>query len=600
MKLALTCPLQSRETATSYTSRLAYLNYAGTAYDFCNDVGLNWRKLIYGETAEIRRLAELSGASESCLQRFSFRTNIDQYVRIGRETLHKASVHRTTLKVCPICIRNAVSESGFSAAYRKVDWQLVSTRSCEYHNVKLIRLPAKSLSYQTYDVVPFVEKYWQIVSTAADTPTYLRPSSLEAYIRERLSGKIGNLWIDKLPLPVAIRASELFGARQLFGRDARTNDLTDIDFHESGHVGFEILRRGPEHIRGVLLEFKEEEKYNQATYNRDMGCIYLWLSSYKSLSGIKPLMSLVRHHIIENYGLTVGAIVLGQRVLQPKRFTKLAVKRQLCVRRERLDTLIERLRNDKVSGDEWKNTLSIEQVQLLRTEFSDLVSIREAENILGCSFKHIINMINIGILKRQSSNCERPFISRTQLEEVSWKIQELQPDFADSGLVPIQKLCHLIKMPITDIFYLFLRGHFSTARRDPSLTGLAALCLDQGELRASLSQSDRPDPTLNDAAKEMKISMKIMKRLGDLGEIEIYKGRNKTNNYLQRFITIESLIYFREKYILPWEIVKLSGKSRNYIYNLLDNIRILPVFDTNIGKKIYNRRDIMIAISSIA
>lgn len=600
MKLALTCPLQSRETATSYTSRLAYLNYAGTAYDFCNDVGLNWRKLIFGETAEIRKLADLSGANESCLQRFSFRTNIDQYVRIGRETLHKASVHRTTLKICPICIRNTVSNSGFSAAYRKVDWQLVSTRSCEDHNVKLIWLSANSRSYQSYDVVPFVKKYWQVVSTAADTPTYLRPSSLEAYIRERLSGKIGNLWIDKLPLPVAIRASELFGARKLFGRDARTNDLSEIDFHESGHVGFEILRQGPEYIHDVLIGFKEEDNYNQATYNRDMGCIYVWLSSYKSLSGIKPLMSLVRNHIIENYGLTVGAIVLGQRVWQPKRFTKLAVKRQLCVRRERLDTLIERLRSDEVFAGAWKNTLSKEQVELLRTEFSDLVSIRDAENILGCSFKHIINMIKLGILTRQSKNSERPFISRIQLAEVAGKILELQPDFTGSSLVPILKLCHLIKMPITDIFYLFLHGHFSNARRDPSLTGLPALCLDPRELRACLSQSGRQDPTLADAAKEMKLSIKIMRHLGDLGEIEIYKGRNKTNNYLQYFISVDSLIYLREKYISTLEISQISGIPVRKLYNILPELKVIPVFDIKIGKKIYIRRDIMAVIRSIS
>ncbi|EPZ75172.1 hypothetical protein M798_15180 [Brucella melitensis ADMAS-G1] len=146
-------------------------------------------------------------------------------------------------KLCPVCLTESVAATGFSGAFRRLDWQFVAIKSCDIHQVALINLPAEKFATHAYDFARVVQKHWRTVQQAAISPLACKETSLEQYIRKRLSGWKGTDWLDRLSLPAIAKASETLGVRVKYGAYASSQGVGNIDSQTVSQVGFEVLKK---------------------------------------------------------------------------------------------------------------------------------------------------------------------------------------------------------------------------------------------------------------------------------------------------------------------------------------------------------------------
>jgi hypothetical protein len=65
-RLALTCRLETRETPTSFLSRLAARNGISAASDFSLDMGIDWKNLRLGKLGYVDKLLNHKRVAAMC------------------------------------------------------------------------------------------------------------------------------------------------------------------------------------------------------------------------------------------------------------------------------------------------------------------------------------------------------------------------------------------------------------------------------------------------------------------------------------------------------------------------------------------------------
>lgn len=590
--LALTCDLAEWETPTSFAARLAIRNMSGGAQEFCRDMGLDWKALIRGNTREIFRLADLAGADESALQRNAFKILRHGHLRIGCEEVRATSLLRAQVRVCPMCLVERVATHGFVGAYRPTDWQFLSIRTCAFHGVPLTRLPSEPAPVQNYDFVFIVRKNWAVIKNAARTVTRWPCSSLEHYLRKRLSGWQGESWIDRMPLSVIAKASEVLGARLEFGPDLTAKAVSEEQWHIAGNKGFGVLQGGPEHLRRALFELMGEFRGGSGFHNRDLGIFYSWLNAARRYPGVETIKNLVLHHIVQNYPLEPGVMVLGQHVEQPRCVTWTNARRRLRVRRQRMAYLVGDLSGSEDGHADGPTSLTSQQVSALQAKIDDMISIIDAEKILGCEYELVVRFVENGMLSRWGEGSTRPYLSRKEVEALVAPILTLDAASPGSSLKPIERICKIAKAKAHEIYKCFLEGRLKTAFRDTTKAGLRSLLLDPIEVKFSLPVQNRTDPTMLDVAARLKTNTKTLRYLAQRGELRIYRARDATTRSLQSYVGEDKLRQFQAKFMTIGEVGDFFEMHSGPLSVKLDALGLRPRQVPARVSRIYQRADI--------
>ncbi|WPZ14559.1 TniQ family protein [Nitratireductor rhodophyticola] len=591
--LGLSCDLAERETPTSLASRLAIRNNSGGAIGFCLDMGLKWNALIRGEASEIARLAELSGAHASTLQRFACRVVTGGRVRIGRETLVRGSIIRTCPRACPYCLRGSIAENGFSGAFCRADWQLVSNRTCELHHTPLLSLPSEQHANGNYDFAEVVRKHWLQITNISNTATDRAPSDLEHYLRKRLSGKRGETLIDRLSLQVVCKASETLGARVEFGPDIRFSDLSESQLHVAGGTGFKVLQGSADRVRGVLLDLKAEFAGRFAYYNRDLGIFYVWLNSHaRSSRGAKALADLVREHIVENYPLEPGVKILGRRIDNPRCFSLTRSRRSLGVRREKFARLIASTTATSDDEADQPANLTLQQMEALQEKTNDMMTIVEASCTLACRYEQVVRFIRAGLLVQRKDRTAVPYLSRIEVEALIAPVRNLKTARPGPKLSPLASVYKATRASVHEIFHCFLEGRLTSARRDPTKTGIEALLLEPEEVMRCLATPSAGDPPMAHVAQQLRLDTRTIRYLEKRGELRIYTARHPYMRGRRSFVGAVELQRFQKEFITVGELSAILGIPSGPLAVKLDAKGLRPRKVPKRVRRIYRRADI--------
>ncbi|UVV67833.1 TniQ family protein [Brucella anthropi] len=590
--LALTCDLAERETPTSFAARLAIRNMSGGAQEFCRDMGLDWKALIRGETTEIFRLAGLARADETALQRNAFKILSHGHLRIGCEEVRAASLLRAQIRVCPMCLVERVAAHGFVGAYRPTDWQFLSIRTCACHGVPLTRLPSEPAPMQNYDFGFIIQKNWaKIEETAPKVPRW-KPSNLEIYLRKRLSGWKGRCWIDQMPLSIIAKAAEVLGARVEFGPSITANALGEEQWHHAGNCGFDILYNGHDCLQRALFDLMGKFEGGSGFHNRDLGIFYIWLNRARRYPGIETIKNLVLDHIVQNYPLEPGVMVLGQRIEQPRCVTWTNARRRLGVRRERMTYLVGDLTGSaNTPGNKPMNLTSL-QIDALQAKMNDMISITDAEKILGCEYELVVRFVESGMLSRWGEASTRPYLSREEVEALVAPVRTLDGASDTLNLKPMERICVITKARAHEIYKCFLEGKLKTAFRDTTKAGLRSLLLDPVEVKFSLPVQDKTDPTMLDVAARLKTNAKTLRYLAQSGELRIYRARDATTRGLQSYVGEDELRQFQAKFMTIGEVGDFFDMHSGPLSVKLDALGLRPRRVPARVSRIYQRVDI--------
>ncbi|THK34062.1 hypothetical protein EHS39_32545 [Ensifer sp. MPMI2T] len=590
-KLALTCSLADWETATSFAARLAIRNMAQSVSEFCLDMGLDWKAVIRGEEAEVSRLADLADIDGRILLRQSFQLLTGKYLRIGEEEVKNVFVRRTLCKACALCLAERIAASGFAGAYRGADWQFVSIRTCDRHQVALERFPGEGMPIKDYGFAFLVRRNWTMIETAAESPIHQSQSSLERYLRKRLSSRRGGSWLDQMPLSVVAKASEALGARMEHGPDATANQIDQRQWHSCGNQGFAVLSAGPKHLRSVLLDLRGTFGGGTGYHNRDLGLFYSWLDRSQRVPGVGPIREVVLDHILENYPLDPGINVLGFRVEKPRLYTWTSARQRLHIRGERLANLASDLNVDEGPAGRPMNLTSV-QIAELQTKIDDLISIREAAKILGARYEQAARFIFNGMLGRREKTRGRSYLSRQEVQAFVAPVLDLDAAPTDGRLLPMKKIGSYTAASVHEIYKCFLEGRLTSAYRDPRKFGIDALLLDREEVKRALSVPDTMDPTMTAVARLLKTTNITLRYLANRGELRIYRGRHPITRSVQNVVGVEELQRFRAKFMTIGEVSCLCEIPSGPLAIKLDAARVKSRHVPHGVSRIYRRKDI--------
>lgn len=477
--LALIVPHLPGETITSFVSRIAYRNGYDSAGIFCGDVGLDWKAIIRGDDSAFDEVAKLTGAASGRLLQSSVRTTTAGKMLIGSEIGTHTLIKKSAPRICPACLVEDRHREGRFGGAGRVTWTITAIHRCHLHGQALMTLATDAPPVKAHDLHPIIRKNWSaIAARASETAVNLPETSLERYLRQRISGVPSGIWPDRLPLYVAARTSEMLGCRILFGPEQSFRKLAADEMRDAGAAGFDVLAGGPDRLREELRSFERSAHEVRAYHHRDYGRFFTWLSASRTSAEFDPIRDIVRDHILDQYPREEGAIVLGKPVSSRKLYTLEAARRELHVGLPRLKNLMRNrgLLFDMSGGnaDHGVPVVTRDQFEVLRLELDGWLSAVEAGKILGITADQVRRLMAAGFFETRRLQGRASLCPRHQVNRLLAIIDDLPVGPAD-GYRPIRSvLTGSISLP--ELVAGLLEGRLS-ARRISGKTGIPSLLL---------------------------------------------------------------------------------------------------------------------------
>jgi hypothetical protein len=327
--LAWRHPLQPRETAVGFASRLAALNGVNLQ-DFARDMRIRARDIDLGDKSAVRELAVLGGLSRDAttdLLRYTPQRNYgERSSSIAGETLKPLSVARTYFRFCPHCVaEDLTSFEGARAArpWLRLEWTIRHVRSCRVHDVALVDAAPERKLFQPFDfnetlatdVLPVLDR---LRAAAAHAPH----SAFEDWVIARLDGvrEPGN-WLDDIPLAPAIAFCEALGISALHKPKVQTKFLEERAWAEAGAEGFHLASRGEKGLRELFdhLVAAQADQRGVMGLRDTYGYVYGLLEKTIDDENFAAFRSVARRHAFDNVPIEPGTVVLGEE-LKERRF----------------------------------------------------------------------------------------------------------------------------------------------------------------------------------------------------------------------------------------------------------------------------------------
>jgi len=298
------------EPASSLLSRLAAKNGVQSIQQFCRDLAFPIEPLFRGERAAIEQLAGLAGCQAAALDRVSIRHLGRGHFRLRDEIVTTHMLHRSRVRVCPECVRSEVPASAEAWHLpRRLQWKLVSLRTCPEHGCMLVSLPPEKFTKDGKDFTAQIRKHFDWVLSQAPVPA--EQSAFEHYLTARVLKGRGDEWIDSLDLNVASRACEVLGLLLAKGPDVSLSGHTEKDWAQFGAAGFEVLKEGAEALSTCLRDQVAQVEGDRRFFAKVYGPLITWLRGRGLGEEFEPLRDVVRGQIFQTFSIRKGILVLG-------------------------------------------------------------------------------------------------------------------------------------------------------------------------------------------------------------------------------------------------------------------------------------------------
>lgn len=242
-------------------------------------------------------------------------------------------------------------------------------------------------------------------------------------------------------------------------------------------------------------------------------------------------------------------------------------------------------------GNKPMNLTSL-QIDALQAKMNDMISITDAEKILGCEYELVVRFVESGMLSRWGEASTRPYLSREEVEALVAPVRTLDGASDTLNLKPMERICVITKARAHEIYKCFLEGKLKTAFRDTTKAGLRSLLLDPVEVKFSLPVQDKTDPTMLDVAARLKTNAKTLRYLAQSGELRIYRARDATTRGLQSYVGEDELRQFQAKFMTIGEVGDFFDMHSGPLSVKLDTLGLRPRRVPARVSRIYQRADI--------
>lgn len=243
----------------SFLSRIAGICGCLSASQFCREVGIDHTRLRQGDHGALRKLAALSGAEFSRLQKNALVSKGTHSYEIRGCLGHSAMFRTDEYAICPECIAQDVkggpAHDPFSAVHLRIAWHLRAIETCAIHQVALITLPLRHIKYDKRD---FAVVGWNAAVDMISAPqkgAVVEPSAFEIYLSQRLERQPeGDIWLDRMTLFEVQKLCEVFGIAKQTGEFGRAKHFPAAEMNAARAAGYAVLREGPAAMHDFLSD----------------------------------------------------------------------------------------------------------------------------------------------------------------------------------------------------------------------------------------------------------------------------------------------------------------------------------------------------------
>lgn len=589
--LPLTISTLYGESATSFASRLARRNGVPRMITFCSDVGIDYFALVNGDPIEIQRLAVLGGVDAHHLQVATPHLIAPSWFRLGQETVKFTGFIRTTLRICPRCLREAAAP--LDVIHHGI-WQLAAIRTCARHGCHLVAVPKPKNGNDGFDHIPMLEGFEpnEAIFAAEDQ------LELERYVTRRISGRPRRTWLDSLPLHVAAQTCEMFGALLTLGPQMKRAALDDTQWVAAGTAGLKILHGGPESLCTTLKEIQNNHAVGEKLYRSHYGIFFDWLRSRNDDGDFDVVRDIVRDFIFKNFPVTTGSIVLGKPCPEQQVHSFTTTQQIFGISHHKLGRKLANIGMARLhsSGRFYvlekylPNALMIE----ICAEVNALLGAKEAAKILGIHYVLLDRLASQGLVKKHyDDDQDTAYYNRADIDQFVNNLRtRTRRTVEGEQYVPIGVAARLRGekvAPLTEKI-LTIGVQLYSEREHP--TGFREFLINSRDLVRFHARKRAPILSSKEICGLLKINRRTVYCLQETG---VLQGAPQTRGqwvHRGRYSTAVSVEKFHKEFISTDELIEVSGRSRHAEYFFQIKKGVKPLALVKRCSKIYRRSDV--------
>ena len=357
--LPLTVPLLWRETATSFTSRLAARNGL-TAPAFCLDFGVTFRAIVDGDPTAIRVIAGLGGVSADLLTDWSPISLGERRMSFRGHIFSGKTLRHPEIRGCPVCLSEDVDGSTLPPAQAmgiRGHWSVPHVAICRRHERPLVQLYRDPHATERYDNAQHLAAIATAICDEKLDHPQETPTNFEDWLDERLETGPGQDWLSRQPLHAAAVFCRLLGISLLRLDELRLEHIEEGSRHALYDQGFAVARGGEEAIRRALSRLQGLIETPRDGPKKIFPALYDRLShDYADNSDYAEFRRILRDHMASTWPLGPGDELLGEPVFERRLHSVTTASQETGVDPRRLRKLLiaaELVQEDCALPDSW-------------------------------------------------------------------------------------------------------------------------------------------------------------------------------------------------------------------------------------------------------
>lgn len=610
--LRLLVPYMPGETPTSFCSRLAIRNACRNARDFCQLLGLHFRRIADGDPQALARLADLSGTSPERIADGTIRRLDSVRFSINGETITKPMLRRATIRICPLCLSDDMAagpDLGKLAAFQRVEWLFSAFRRCPTHGIALVEICKDAHPSRTHDFGEAVLRHVNDPPTWPIEPHDLPQSKFEDYVRARIQGTGGRAagWLDHLRLYAVVRLCESFGLLSRFGPNARRRDLSEFDMHAACDEGIGVLEGGSKSVAPFLDKLIEpfwSRRYDVGLKSL-LGELNDWLSR-ETDPEYESARQVIREHVLDRLPFDPGDKLMGRAVESRRLWSVYSATRATGLNHKRLRRLLAARgvihKDQETKSDNRVTFLASEENNTFIAKLKGAMKLIEAREYIGAPRVQMQILIDEGILaplvhgRRRSDDHNHAFAK----EDADAFLAAITADATCTDLSNLVSIPTASRKSMTSTIFvvrLLLDRKLRRVGRDPTKYGYMSVLVDPAEIRSyRIHPATVPDGFLS-VHQTMKLTRwphHVVKSLAANGHLQ---SRSQGQRHL---IDRNSIEAFQIEFVSLVDLASGFGSDALKVKKRLSEAGVAPAFDSiTLRKTFYHRKKVEAAIGPL-
>ena len=589
MRLGLTLPIMPMETLPSFVSHVAQKNGSRHVQDFVQDMDLSWRRILQLEPETVQDLADLTGIDAERLAKDSFRPLADGFFQFRGHDLPRPFLDRSTLKYCPVCIKNDRNDHG--RTWGRALWQIDALHVCPDHGVILDQLEMPEYPRCPHDFAGRVAERRSGFDMNPAVEAGDAAARFARYLSDRLHrrGK-SHSWLDGMPVDVAARLCENVGILINAGPAARPGALDRKGMIEAGASGFAICARGPAELWEVYDSIRRRSSSAKGGFYADFGFYTRWLQRLAQPERFQPVLDHFRDFVLKSYPLAPGQEVLGRVCAQRRWFAWAEIGRKHGLTPGRIARF---QRAVGIVGDDLRRlapgTYDVELAVL-----STGLDRKQAARRLGVHPSAIDKLVKAELLQHalalpQMDKLFRPEDIDGFLRAIF--INAASVDAVPAGTRPLRSIAQKATLLNVDLLRGVIEGRLKKIWRLSGADGLAALHLDLAEVLDAFEALPLIGLTRNDLRKQLHVNGSTVSLLLKSGMIASKEVPDPRSRQPLSLVAAEELDRFLDRHLPLGLMAHELGTQARHVAARLDRAEVWPIPLPERCSKIYLRHE---------